>query len=204
MIRLIGPGGAGKSTVGASLAAQLQWRFVDLDRVFERRYTDIGAFIAAHGYAAYARENVEAYLAIPLDHPGCVLALSSGFMAFPASVHPKYPAVREAVACDPETFVLLPCLDRDARVTETVRRQLHPADQPPGRRPRAGSDRRALRSLCGVAGYEGRDHAPRDRGRGGDSRAASGGRARVLSGSNSGARPRPRDLTDSYAAQETT
>jgi shikimate kinase len=124
MIRLIGPGGAGKSTVGACLAAQLQWPFLDLDRVFERRCTDIDAFIAAHGYAAYARANVETYLAIPLDRPGSVLALSSGFMVYPAAAHPRYPAVREAIVCDPATFVLLPSLDRNACVTETVRRQV--------------------------------------------------------------------------------
>jgi shikimate kinase len=32
MIRLVGPGGAGKSTIGALLAERLDVRFIDLDR----------------------------------------------------------------------------------------------------------------------------------------------------------------------------
>jgi shikimate kinase len=124
MIQLVGPGGAGKSTVGAVLAARLGCSLVDLDREFERRHADIDAFIAAHGYAAYARENVETYLAVAPERPDCVLVLSSGFMVYPESVHPAYPAAREAIARDRATFVLLPSLQRDACIAETVRRQL--------------------------------------------------------------------------------
>jgi len=124
MIQLIGPGGAGKSTVGAALAARLGCPLVDLDREFERRHTDIDAFIAAHGYAAYARENVETYSAVASDCPACVLVLSSGFMVYPASVHPAYPAAREAIARDRATLVLVPSLKRDVCIAETVRRQL--------------------------------------------------------------------------------
>lgn len=97
MIQLTGPGGAGKSTVGAALAARLACPFLDLDREFERRNGDIDVFIAEHGYTAYARANVEAYIAIALDRPTCVLALSSGFLVYPASVHPAYPALRDAI-----------------------------------------------------------------------------------------------------------
>jgi len=125
MIQLIGPGGAGKSTVGALLAARLACPFLDLDREFERRHADIDAFIAAHGYAAYARANVEAYRDLTRAPRGAgVLALSSGFMVYPASVHPAYATLREAVARDRATVVLLPSLDRGACVAETVRRQL--------------------------------------------------------------------------------
>jgi shikimate kinase len=124
MIQLVGPGGAGKSTVGAALAARLGWPLVDLDREFERRHTDIDAFIAAHGYAAYARENVETYLAAARDLQACVLVLSSGFMVYPESVHPAYAAAREAIARDRATFVLVPSLERDVCIAETVRRQL--------------------------------------------------------------------------------
>lgn len=124
VIQLIGPGGAGKSTAGAALAARLGWPLVDLDREFERRQGDIDAFIAAHGYAAYARANVETYLALARDRPACVLVLSSGFMVYPASVHLAYPAAREAIAGDRATFVLVPSLERDVCIAETVRRQL--------------------------------------------------------------------------------
>ena len=124
MIQLIGPGGAGKSTVGAALAARLRCPFRDLDREFERRRADIDAFIDAHGYKAYARANVSVYLELAPHLPGAVLALSSGFMVYPPSVHPAYAALTAAIARSRATVVLLPSLDREACVAETVRRQL--------------------------------------------------------------------------------
>jgi shikimate kinase len=131
MIQLIGPGGAGKSTVGAALATRLGCPFLDLDRQFERRRSDIDAFLDAHGYTAYARENVSVYLELAPHVPDAVLALSSGFMLYPPSVHPAYAALTEAIARSRTTVVLLPSLDREACVAETVRRQL---GRPFGRR----------------------------------------------------------------------
>src|SRR3954463_2771454 len=64
MIRLIGPGGAGKSTIGALLARRLDAAFADLDRHFADRAGDISEYIGRHGYDAYARENVEAYCSL--------------------------------------------------------------------------------------------------------------------------------------------
>lgn len=124
MIQLIGPGGAGKSTVGAALAARLRCPFRDLDREFERRRAGIDACIDAHGYEAYARANVRVYLELAPHLPGSVLALSSGFMVYPPSVHPAAAALTEAIARSRTTVVLLPSLDREACVAETVRRQL--------------------------------------------------------------------------------
>jgi shikimate kinase len=124
MIQLIGPGGAGNSTVGALLAARLACPFLDLDREFERRLGNIDDFISTHGYSAYARENFETYRDLMRDRPDGVLAFSSGFMVYPASVHPAYPTVRAAIASDHTTLVLLPSLDRGACVAETVQRQL--------------------------------------------------------------------------------
>ena len=124
MIQLIGPGGAGKSTVGAALAARLRCPFRDLDREFEQRHGGIDAFIEAHGYAAYARENVSVYLELAPHLAGSVVALSSGFMVYPPSVHPGYAALTEAIARSRTAVVLLPSLDREACVAETVRRQL--------------------------------------------------------------------------------
>ena len=131
MIQLIGPGGAGKSTVGAALAARLACPFCDLDRAFERRRSDIDTFIEAHGYDAYARENVALYLEVAPELPDAVLAVSSGFMVYPPAVHPAYTTVREAIAGGPTTIVLLPSLDRETCVAEIVRRQL---GRPFGRR----------------------------------------------------------------------
>jgi len=124
MIRLVGPGGAGKSTVGAALALRLGCPFHDLDREFERRRGDIDAFIRARGYSAYARENVAVYLELCPHVDGSVVALSSGFMVYPECVHPAYGAVTAAIARSRTTVVLLPSLDRERCVAETVRRQL--------------------------------------------------------------------------------
>src|SRR5262245_28483426 len=123
MIQLVGPGGAGKSTVGGALAARLRCPFRDLDREFERRHGDIGLFIKARGYDMYARENVSIYLELAPQLRG-IAALSSGFMVYSAAVHPGYAASAAAIARSRATLVLLPSLDRETCVAETVRRQL--------------------------------------------------------------------------------
>ena len=131
-IRLIGPGGAGKSTIGALLAERLGVAFLDLDRCFAGRLGDISEYISRHGYGAYARENVEAYCALIREDGPEVIALSSGFMTYDGDIHREY----RRVCCDlgqgAQTFVLLPSLDRERCVTETVRRQ---GTRPFGRSP---------------------------------------------------------------------
>ena len=124
MIWLIGPGGAGKSTAGPLLAQRLGLPFRDLDVEFAARFGDIDEFIGAHGYQAYARANVEVYELTVRDGARGVLALSSGFMTYPPEVHPRYAAVRHEIARSRTTFVLLPSLDLEACVAETVRRQV--------------------------------------------------------------------------------
>ena len=114
MVHLVGPGGAGKSTVGPLLAGRLGVPFFDLDRLFDARFGDISAFIDNHGYQEYVRRNVETYRALVARAPANgVVALSSGFMIYAAD---------EARAS--RTFILLPSLDHDRCVAETVRRQL--------------------------------------------------------------------------------
>ncbi|MEO6239244.1 MAG: shikimate kinase [Vicinamibacterales bacterium] len=67
MIRLVGPGGAGKSTIGALLAERLNVAFLDLDRHFADRLGDIGEYIGRYGYDAYAQANVDEIIAsLPL------------------------------------------------------------------------------------------------------------------------------------------
>lgn len=125
MIRLVGPGGAGKSTVGALLADRLGLTFCDLDRHFRSRFGDISEYIGALGYDAYARGNVEAYCSLFREphHPG-IAALSSGFMTYAQDTHPDYRAVLSEIKESPTTFVLLPSLDREVCVSEIVRRQI--------------------------------------------------------------------------------
>lgn len=124
MIRLIGPGGAGKSTVGAALAHFLALPFLDLDREFSAQHGDIDQYITSRGYQAYASANVEMYCVIVSAEREGVLALSSGFMTYLSTIHQRYSEVRREIAESPTTFVLLPSLDLECCVVETVRRQL--------------------------------------------------------------------------------
>jgi shikimate kinase len=124
-VALVGPGGAGKSTVGAFVAHRLGWPFVDLDRLFSDRCGDIGAFIRHRGYDTYARENVEVCVSLLAGNRGrFVAALSSGFMTYARDVHPEYARLRRQIEASATTVVLIPSLDRDRCIAETVRRQL--------------------------------------------------------------------------------
>lgn len=124
-VHLVGPGGAGKTTTGALLAHRLGWCFFDLDAAFLAAVGDIGGYIDRHGYAAYAARSVATYVDAATALGGrAVVALSSGFMVYPPGVDPRYPALRERIASGRATFVLLPSLDREACVAETVRRQI--------------------------------------------------------------------------------
>jgi shikimate kinase len=124
-IQLVGPGGAGKSTIGALLAEHLHVTFLDLDRHLAGRVGDISEYIDRLGYDVYARENVETYCSLLRgDIRSRVVALSSGFMTYVRNIHPEYSRIRRDIEQHPNTFVLLPSLDRDVCVAETVRRQI--------------------------------------------------------------------------------
>jgi shikimate kinase len=122
-IHLVGPGGAGKSTVGVLLSNRLNTPFVDLDRCFRECAGDISDYLQRYGYQAYARKNVDVYRSIAAE--GGVIALSSGFMTYAEEVHPSYAEIRAAIAESSTTFVLLPSLDIETCVAEIVRRQVH-------------------------------------------------------------------------------
>jgi shikimate kinase len=132
VIHLIGPGGAGKSTVGSELASRLQLPFIDLDHEFIEQVGDISHHIDHRGYHSYASENVRLCLSIMATSGHGVIALSSGFMAYPESVHPAYPVLRSDICKSLKTFVLLPSLDLEVCVDEIVRRQVA---RPIGRSP---------------------------------------------------------------------
>ena len=125
MIQLVGPGGAGKTTVGLALATRLGIAYVDLDEQFTVLVDDISAYLRVHEYDAYAAQNVQVYLDTleSLTEPA-VIALSSGFMTYRDDVHPVYRRLRREIVANPSTLVLLPSFDYENCVTETVRRQL--------------------------------------------------------------------------------
>jgi hypothetical protein len=53
VIRLVGPGGAGKTTTGALLAERLAVNFFDLDRHFTAKFGDISEYISRDGNDSY-------------------------------------------------------------------------------------------------------------------------------------------------------
>lgn len=77
-IVLIGPMGAGKSTLGAALAARLGLAFVDLDeRIATAAGKSIPDIFAAEGEAGFRVRETRA-LAAALAGPACVLATGGG------------------------------------------------------------------------------------------------------------------------------
>src|SRR5437868_317810 len=106
---------------------------------------DISHHIDHRGYNSYASENVRLCLSIMATPRDGVIALSSGFMAYPESVHPVYPALRSDICKSPTTFVLLPALDLEACVDEIVRRQIaRPIGRSPEREEAAIRERYAI------------------------------------------------------------
>ncbi|RQO45075.1 shikimate kinase [Variovorax sp. KBW07] len=125
VVQLIGPGGAGKTTVGRALAGLLGWPFVDLDAEFMSREGDVAECMATHGYLGYARRN----LAVHREVRGAftvptVYALSSGFMTYPIDADSGYAQARECIERSALTVLLLPHFDLEPCVETIVQRQL--------------------------------------------------------------------------------
>jgi len=82
-------------------------------------------YITRLGDDASARENVDLYNSF-LDEgiEAFVAVVSSGFMTYPRDIHPRYHELRHQIENGSTTFVLIPSLDRQRCIAETVRRQL--------------------------------------------------------------------------------
>jgi XRE family aerobic/anaerobic benzoate catabolism transcriptional regulator len=78
-IALIGLRGAGKSTLGAQLAAQRRVPFVELDREIEREAgTSMNEILLLHGQAGYRRYERRALFRIAEDHADGVVMTTGG------------------------------------------------------------------------------------------------------------------------------
>lgn len=78
-VALIGLRGAGKTTLGAELAAQRGVPFVELDREIEREAgTSMNEILLLHGQAGYRRYERRALLRIAEDHPDGVVMTTGG------------------------------------------------------------------------------------------------------------------------------
>ena len=78
-VALIGLRGAGKSTLGAQLAAQRGVPFVELDREIEREAgTSMNEILLLHGQAGYRRYERRALLRIAEDHGDGVVMTTGG------------------------------------------------------------------------------------------------------------------------------
>jgi shikimate kinase len=81
VIFLVGPGGAGKSTVGPVLAASLALPFADLDQEFCARIQHIPDYVDQRGYREYCQANSQLAATVVTERAeGLVLATSSGFL----------------------------------------------------------------------------------------------------------------------------
>lgn len=82
-IFLIGPGGAGKSTVGKILSTLIGYQAIDLDDEFCERVLNIREYIKHYGYESYLEQNsmlLSELLKEYAEH-NILFILSSGFLS---------------------------------------------------------------------------------------------------------------------------
>ena len=123
VIHLIGPGGAGKSTTGKSLAEALGDRFFDLDQEYLQS-SSIDDDIKQCGYEYYVAKNVDVYLGLRSVSGDTVMATSSGFMTYGLAIHEEIARIHNGVLRCPNTVLLMPSFDREICIQKTIRRQL--------------------------------------------------------------------------------
>ncbi|CAI0775184.1 MAG: shikimate kinase [Serratia proteamaculans] len=82
-IFLIGPGGAGKSTVGKILSATLGYNLIDLDDEFCEKIMNIRDYIHSYGYGSYLEKNSALLEGLLNQRSGdnILFILSSGFLS---------------------------------------------------------------------------------------------------------------------------
>lgn len=124
LISVIGPGGVGKSTVGALLAGRLGWDLIDLDLTFCDCVGTIGPYIGDRGYEAYRSTNLALAEALvsQLERP-TIFVTSSGFLAAPKETDDHRRAL--SVLRTGYSVTLLPSLDVNLATGIVVERQVN-------------------------------------------------------------------------------
>ncbi len=85
-IALLGLRGAGKSTLGAHLAAHLDVPFIELDREIETRTgTSLQDIFLLYGQAAYRRHERRCLDLVLAEYPVCVIATGGSLVTEPAT-----------------------------------------------------------------------------------------------------------------------
>ena len=83
-IALVGLRGAGKSTLGALLAAELGVPFIELDREVEREAgTSLAELFAMYGQPGFRRHERRALERVLAEHAGAVIATGGGIVTAP-------------------------------------------------------------------------------------------------------------------------
>jgi shikimate kinase len=119
---LIGPGGAGKTTLGGTIAPLIGLPLIDLDQEFSRRNGDIDAFIRGKGYQQYKLTNSALAEEVVSSASSVLLATSSGFLT-PENPEAALAANRRVLAAS-YSISLLPSRSLDRAVAIIVTRQL--------------------------------------------------------------------------------
>jgi XRE family transcriptional regulator, aerobic/anaerobic benzoate catabolism transcriptional regulator len=123
-IALIGLRGAGKSTLGAQLAAERGVAFVELDREIEREAgTSMNEILLLHGQAGYRRYERRALLRIAEDHADGVVMTTGGSIV---SEHETFDLLQSHFYCvwlkaSPEEHMSRVVAQGDMRPFDTTR-----------------------------------------------------------------------------------
>ncbi|WP_250405497.1 shikimate kinase [Streptomyces cellostaticus] len=128
---LVGPAGAGKTTLGREIAARTQRAFVDLDAVADGFYAQVGwsiaklrARIAVIGRLAAEAEwepaRAHAVACAVADHPDTVIALGAGHTSYTG--HQHLAMVRTALGRCHDVVRVLPSTQREISLTVLRRR----------------------------------------------------------------------------------